>query len=154
MNTDNVVPNIFRLLQEKGTRQRDLADYLGINESTIANWKNGKSKSWQKYLSEISNFFGIEIADLLNCSGQVNEQRIDRIDGNSNFVCNYFKSPAYDGMRFYRNANNEVMVESMDIDSCSPLPAQIQTVYDKLSERSKLQVQMFILDQAEKEENN
>lgn len=151
MNTDNVVPNIFRLLQVKGSRQRDLADYLGINESTIANWKNGKSKSWQKYLSEISNYFEVEIADLLNGCSQVNEQRIERIDGNSNFVCNNFKSDAYDGLRFYVNDNNEVMAEFKDTETNSPLPPSIQTVYDGLSERSKLEVQMFILDQAEKE---
>lgn len=45
------------LLMAQDRTQKELTDYLGIEKSVYSTWKNGKSKSYNKYLTEISEFF-------------------------------------------------------------------------------------------------
>ena len=41
--------------------QKDLTDYLKLNSVAFSEWKSGKSKSYRKYLIEISEFFNVSI---------------------------------------------------------------------------------------------
>jgi transcriptional regulator with XRE-family HTH domain len=145
----NTVQRIFQLLQENGVKQKELADYLGVNESAIANWKTGKIKSYNKYLPQIATFFNIAITDLVDApEDAIAAVLYKKMEENNVLNDNSFKSHC-DNTNFYVNSKNEVMPRPTE--TYVPLPPSIQTVYDGLSERSKLQVQMFILDQAEKE---
>lgn len=141
----NSVQKILNLLQDKGLKQKDLANHLGINQSAIADWKKGKTKSYMRYLPEIAEFLSVTIDDIVDQSEIYSYlSRADSWFNNNNIEC-------------YVDSNNNVMVRSkseLEPSTSYPLPSNIQTVYDGLSERSKLEVQMFILDQAEKEENN
>lgn len=38
---------------------KELADYLGISSNVITNWKNGSSRSYRKYLKQISAKYGV-----------------------------------------------------------------------------------------------
>lgn len=61
----DIVERILELLQAKGIKQKELTDYLGINESAIANWKKGKVKSYMRYISEIATFLEVSVDYLL-----------------------------------------------------------------------------------------
>lgn len=41
--------------------QKELTEYLGLKSAAFSEWKSGKSKSYRKYLIEISEFFGVSI---------------------------------------------------------------------------------------------
>ena len=137
----NSVQIILNLLQDKGLKQKDLASHLGINQSAIADWKRGKTKSYMRYLPEIAEFLNVPIDDLVDKTEIYSYlSRADSWFNNNNIEC-------------YVDSNNHVMVREKELesDTSTPFPSNIQNIYDGLSERSKLEVQMFILDQAEKE---
>lgn len=52
---------ILRELEKQHKTQKELADYLNIRPQTITDWKNGKTKSYQKYLQDISKFLGVSL---------------------------------------------------------------------------------------------
>ena len=52
---------ISSLLAEQGKKQKDLTDYLGLDNTTFSQWKIGKSKSYRKYLKEIASFFNVSV---------------------------------------------------------------------------------------------
>jgi transcriptional regulator with XRE-family HTH domain len=55
----NTLDRIMSLIAERGIEQQKLADYLGINKQVITDWKSGKSKSYNKYLGKIAEFFNV-----------------------------------------------------------------------------------------------
>ena len=123
----DIVENIFRLLQEQGKTQRQLADYLGINESAIANWKNGKIKSYNKRLDEIATFFNVSISDLLG----VESEDLQNLLKDKSFCASALRVSAQ--------------------QSETVFPTEIQKMYNDLSIRAKLEVQTFIVDKSEEE---
>lgn len=56
---DISVERIVQLLSENGVSNKALAEYLSIQSSMISDWKSGKTSSYQKYIGEISEFFGV-----------------------------------------------------------------------------------------------
>lgn len=64
--TDNdVLINIMNLMESKGVRQVDLANYLGLSRNAITQWKMNVSKSYMNYLDELSIYFGVTRDELL-----------------------------------------------------------------------------------------
>ncbi len=62
MDTLNV---ILGLIREKGiTEQKFLAD-LGFNRTLLSDWKSGKSKSYQRHIARIADYFGVSADYLL-----------------------------------------------------------------------------------------
>lgn len=59
------INKIFELMDKQGYTQQALSDYLGIKKSVISEWKSGKSKSYRKYLNQISDFLGVNVDYLL-----------------------------------------------------------------------------------------
>lgn len=57
--------NIIALLKLQNKKQKDLTDYLGISKNTFTDWKAGRMKSYQRYLPEIAEFFGVSVDCLL-----------------------------------------------------------------------------------------
>lgn len=62
---DITVERIMFLLKENNVEQKDLAQHLGINRQTITDWKNGKTKSYQKCIEKIAEFFNVSVDYLL-----------------------------------------------------------------------------------------
>lgn len=62
----DILNKINYLLEKNNLKQKDLTDYLGIEKSVFSSWKNGKSKSYSKYLAQIAQFFGVSIDYLLD----------------------------------------------------------------------------------------
>jgi DNA-binding XRE family transcriptional regulator len=66
-----VSTNLKRLRQEKTHySQQDVADQLGIKQSTYCNWESGKSDMGSDYLPQIAQLFGISISDLYGKSSE------------------------------------------------------------------------------------
>ena len=53
-------------LTKQNKNQKELCDFLGIKKSNFSDWKKGKSKSYKKYLPEISKFLNVPIDYLVN----------------------------------------------------------------------------------------
>lgn len=55
----DTINKIMLLLEQKKLSQKELTDYLKLDKSTFSAWKNGKSKSFFKYLPQIADFFNV-----------------------------------------------------------------------------------------------
>lgn len=66
----DTIDKIVELLNEQGYSQKDLTDYLGIKKSVFSAWKSKKSKSYNKYISQIAVFFGVTPTELLDWESQ------------------------------------------------------------------------------------
>lgn len=111
-------------MKEKNCKQKELADYLGLNESAIANWKSGTTKSYQKHLAKIADFFDISMSELVEPSDtDASELLKDR----------------------------SVHENRISIQNTAIFPTEIQKMYNDLSIRAKLEVQTFIIDKSEEE---
>lgn len=55
----DTLDKIQHLLKDKGCLQQELTQYLGIDRSVYSAWKNGKNKSYLKYIPQIADFFGV-----------------------------------------------------------------------------------------------
>lgn len=56
------------LRQEKKLSQKELADYLGVNEKTISRWENGESTIKSDKAQALADYFGVNTAYLLGYS--------------------------------------------------------------------------------------
>ena len=56
---------VHTLLEEKGKRQKELADFLGTRASTVNGWKQGNKTPSTELLLPICEFLGISIEYLL-----------------------------------------------------------------------------------------
>lgn len=67
VNDENVVlSNIFNLMKMKGVRQTDLANYLGLSQNAITQWKTHKTRSYMRYLDQLAEYFDVSKDDLLH----------------------------------------------------------------------------------------
>ena len=60
----DTIDRIIELLNSSDYTQKDLTDYLGIQKSVFSAWKSKKSKSYNKYLTQIATFFNVSVEDL------------------------------------------------------------------------------------------
>jgi transcriptional regulator with XRE-family HTH domain len=68
----STIDKIIDILATKGLTQKELTDYLDIDKSTFSQWKNGKSQSYNKYISKIAEFLGVSTDELIG-SGEAAE---------------------------------------------------------------------------------
>ena len=121
---------IFKIMSEKGITQTHLAQETGIPVSTISAWKNRNSCPPSDKISAIARCLNISVYDLLDItddmprSTKINEYTIE-------------------------NQNNAILRTEVQVSENLPFcnPAVINA-YNSLSERAKLEVQIFILDKA------
>lgn len=71
-----ILDNILQILDEKGMKQKDLTDYLGISKNCFTDWKNGKSASYKKYLPQISEFLGVSVDYLVGNKEQSDNEKL------------------------------------------------------------------------------
>lgn len=57
----DILNRIIDLLISQGKEQQHLADYLGLKKSVVTDWKNNKSHSYTKYLTQIASFFNVPV---------------------------------------------------------------------------------------------
>lgn len=56
---DICVERIVGLLEERGLKNTDLTEHLGLKPTAVSEWKSGKMSSYQKYIVDISDFFDV-----------------------------------------------------------------------------------------------
>lgn len=64
-----IAERIFLLLAEMSMEQKEFAKKIGVIPQTITDWKNGKSKSYTKYLPQIADALGTTTEYLLTGTG-------------------------------------------------------------------------------------
>ncbi len=57
----STIDKIINLLEQKNKTQKELMDYLKLEKSVFTTWKNGKSKSYKKYLPQIAVFLNTTV---------------------------------------------------------------------------------------------
>ena len=71
----DILNRIISLLEIQHKTQKDLTDYLGVQNTTFTKWKAGDNTSYMKYLPKIATFLSVS-ADYL-ITGEPPEQKIN-----------------------------------------------------------------------------
>lgn len=62
----STINKIIQLLEQQKKSQKDLTDYLKLEKSVFSAWKSGKSKSFMKYLPQISIYLNTTVDYLID----------------------------------------------------------------------------------------
>ena len=62
-------------MTEKGSNQLYITEYLGVDRSIFSTWKNGKSKSYMKYLPQLADLFGVSLDWLIGKTEERNQSQ-------------------------------------------------------------------------------
>ena len=62
----DIAERIFNLLKEKGIEQKKFATLIGTTDKTVSAWKNERSASYNKKLSQIAEVLDTSVEYLLN----------------------------------------------------------------------------------------
>ena len=73
MENNDVMMRIQELLRERGKKQKELTDYLGITPNAFTDWKSGRIKSYTKHLPKIAEFLGVTVDYLVGQSAKPTE---------------------------------------------------------------------------------
>lgn len=64
---DNTIGNKVRILREKaGLNQMQIAQFLGIDQSTVSKCEKGERRFQVDHLEQLGNLFGVSLSDLMN----------------------------------------------------------------------------------------
>lgn len=63
---------ISALMEDRGTTNKELADYIQTRPQTITDWKKGKTQSYTKFYPKIAAYFGVSV-DYLAGGSQLSE---------------------------------------------------------------------------------
>lgn len=58
--------NLNRLMEKRGTTQLELAEYMGVSQTTISNWCKGVKMPRMDKIDKLCRFFHINRSDLMN----------------------------------------------------------------------------------------
>ena len=70
---------IFELLDKLGMEQKAFAEAVGVKESTVSDWRRGKSNSYNRFIVKIAQVLGTTTADLLGEKQQSSPSKTDRL---------------------------------------------------------------------------
>lgn len=60
-----IAKNISYQLESKNKTQSDLAEYIGVSQTTVSNWCRGEKMPRMKKIDMICDYFGIKRSDLM-----------------------------------------------------------------------------------------
>ena len=66
-------PLVAQLRKERGLKQQELADRVGVDQRTISHIENERRKPSIKLAIQLANEFGISLDELLGNSEQISE---------------------------------------------------------------------------------
>ena len=67
---NQILLRILKLMETKGIRQKDLAEHLGITDSSLTQWKSNRTRSYMNYLDRIADYLGVDKEYLLHGNGE------------------------------------------------------------------------------------
>ena len=56
-----IFERIDQIRKERGIRQKEICNQIGLHQETYTDWKKGKHESWKKYLPEIAAILGVTV---------------------------------------------------------------------------------------------
>lgn len=130
---------INKRMNEKGILQKDLAKYLDTRPQTITDWKNGKTKSYQKFLPQIAEYLDVSVNYLLG----KDEPRLEPNIGEILPSDNMYKRPLYESVSagFGAYANNSIvgwipiLIENpYDVEDTFGIKVQGDSMYPKIED--------------------
>lgn len=84
----DILDRITMLLGNR--EQKELTNYLKLNNVAFSEWKSGKSKSYRKYLIEIAEFFNVSIDYLVY--GREKNSSTDKLSDDEQELLNMYKN--------------------------------------------------------------
>lgn len=63
---DPVVERILYMMEQRGISQREMAAMLGISEGSFSKWKNQGSKSYTRYIGQLSEILNVPVSYLVS----------------------------------------------------------------------------------------
>ena len=80
VNGEQIMYEIFaKLLEERGVTPYQVFKATGVAQSSLSDWKNGKSKPKYEKMVKIADYFNVSV-DYLLTGGQKNQAPIDAVD--------------------------------------------------------------------------
>lgn len=61
----STLDTILELIKQKGITQQAFLRDMGLDKSTISDWKRGSNQSYKKHIEKIADYFGVSIDYLL-----------------------------------------------------------------------------------------
>ena len=58
---DEILARIIKEMKFQKKKQKDLTNFLGIDENNFGSWKSGHSSSYKKYLHAIAQFLDVSV---------------------------------------------------------------------------------------------
>lgn len=74
-----IAGNITRLLDEQGKTQLDLAEYMGVAQSTVSYWCKGIKVPRMSKIDKICRFFGVKRSDILGTQNYYDDPAVQKI---------------------------------------------------------------------------
>ena len=75
-----IMNNIISILEQKGLKQKDLCDYIGINTNIMNTWRIRKADPPARYIIHICEF--LDISPYLLLSGEEKELSVPQLSDN------------------------------------------------------------------------
>ncbi len=83
----DILDRITMLLGNR--EQKELTNYLKLNNVAFSEWKSGKSKSYRKYLIELAEFFNVSIDYLVY--GREKNSSTDKLSDDEQELITYYR---------------------------------------------------------------
>ena len=80
MNQEKIGKFIGEVRKEKGLKQAELAEMLGVTSKTVSRWETGKYMPDLSLFTDISNILGITINELLQGERLIKKKNSDSIE--------------------------------------------------------------------------
>ena len=96
---------------KKGVLQSDVAEYIGVNNSTYAYYERGTHNPTPETLCKLADFFGVTVDELLGRTPQLfDDARVPKTEVQELFdqLTAHQKDLVLERMRAYIDANNEL----------------------------------------------
>lgn len=129
------IPNLFKLLKDRGITQSQLSRATGISTGNIGDWKSGKSKPSADKLQILAEYFGVSTDYLL---GTEKRKRPP-------FRLDLFGSPdESENIELLHQINDRVKDNPTNADD--EIDTLILEIYKRLPEKKRKEALLTLLD--------
>lgn len=75
----DIIDRLFALVDKRYSEQKDFAADIGVAPARVSEWRNGKSKSYAKYLPQIARALGTTTEYILTGAPEARPREGDRL---------------------------------------------------------------------------
>lgn len=86
------IPRLFELMKMQKMSQKELAEIIGVSQSNVTDWKNGKCIPSAPVLAKIATYFGVSVDYLLGLTDITTiESKPDLLSKNEQYLITLFR---------------------------------------------------------------